>query len=75
MDAEYNIDVPKNLEADPEIINCEVTGKPFRITKQELNFYEKMGLPLPTKHPNQRHKERFEQVNKKKLWNNKCDKC
>jgi CxxC-x17-CxxC domain-containing protein len=75
MDAEYNIDVPKNLEADPEIINCEVTLKPFRITKQELNFYEKMGLPLPTKHPNQRHKERFEQVNKKKLWNNKCDKC
>jgi len=32
-------------------IICEVSNKPFRITKQEIEFYIKHNLPLPTKHP------------------------
>jgi len=75
MDAEYAIDAPKDLQANPEIVVCEVTGKPFRLIKQELEFYKKLWLPLPHRHPNQRHKERFAQVNLKRLRDRKCDKC
>ncbi|PID34622.1 MAG: hypothetical protein CR971_02300 [candidate division SR1 bacterium] len=38
---------------------CEVSGKPFRITKQEIDFYIKHDLPLPRKHPDVRHQERL----------------
>jgi hypothetical protein len=40
-------------------IACEVTGKLFRIQSQELAFYRKHGIPLPRKHPDQRHLERL----------------
>jgi hypothetical protein len=40
-------------------IECEVTKKPFRIIKQELEFYRKHSLPIPKRHPDQRHLERF----------------
>lgn len=42
MDAEYNIEAPKDLQANPDIVICEVTGKPFRLIKQELAFYQKL---------------------------------
>jgi hypothetical protein len=58
-----------------QAIECEVTKKPFKIIKQELEFYRKHNLPLPTKHPDQRHKERMELRNPRKLWNRKCMKC
>lgn len=56
-------------------IICEVTGKPFRLIKPELEFYRKHNLPLPTKHPDQRHKERIVLRNPRKLWDRKCMKC
>lgn len=40
-------------------IECEVTGKPFRIIKQELEFYRKHNLPIPRRHPDQRLKDRL----------------
>jgi hypothetical protein len=40
-------------------IECEVTGKPFRIIKQELDFYRKRGLPIPRKHPDQRYRDKL----------------
>ncbi len=40
-------------------IKCEVTGKLFRIQPQELAFYRKHNIPLPRKHPDQRHLERL----------------
>lgn len=43
-----------------KVILCEVTGKPFRIIKPELEFYRKHNLPLPRKHPDQRHLERMQ---------------
>ena len=42
-----------------QAIQCEASGEPFRIIKQELEFYRKHNLPLPTKHPNVRHSERM----------------
>jgi len=41
-------------------IACAVTGKLFRIQPQELLFYRKHNIPLPRKHPDQRHLERLD---------------
>ncbi len=49
--------------------------KPFRIIKQELEFYRKHNLPIPRKHPDQRHLERMKLRNPRKLFERKCDKC
>jgi hypothetical protein len=57
------------------VVICEVSGKPFRLTKQELEFYKKLGLPLPTKHPEVRMKERDAKRNPRLLWERKCDHC
>jgi|CXWL01.1.fsa_nt_gi hypothetical protein len=56
-------------------IRCEVTGKPFRIIPQELKFYREQGLPIPRRHPDQRHKDRMELKNPRRLWDRDCDKC
>lgn len=58
-----------------QAIICEVTGKPFRVIKQELEFYRRHGLPLPRRHPDQRHKDRMSQRNPRKLFNRSCMKC
>ncbi len=56
-------------------IECEVTKKPFRIIKQELEFYRKHNLPIPRRHPDQRHLDRMALRNPRKLYKRKCDKC
>lgn len=66
-------DVPENICS--EILSCEVSGKNYRIIPQELNFYRKMNLPIPRKHPDQRHIERIAQRNPRKLFRRKCEKC
>jgi len=42
-----------------EILACESTGRNYRITDQELQFYRKMNLPIPRKCFFERHKERL----------------
>ena len=56
-------------------IECEVTKKLFRITAQELKFYRRQNLPVPRRHPDQRHLDRFLQRNPRKFWERKCAKC
>ncbi|HBA45322.1 TPA: hypothetical protein DEG21_01580 [Patescibacteria group bacterium] len=56
-------------------IECEITNKLFRIIKQELDFYRKHSLPIPRRHPDQRHLDRMNLRNPKKLYDRKCDKC
>lgn len=58
-----------------KILQCEVTGKLYKITPQELKFYKQMSLPIPRKCPDQRHKERMQLRNPRKLFERKCDKC
>ena len=58
-----------------QAIECEITKKPFRIIKPELEFYRKHNLPIPTKHPDQRHKERMALRNPRKLRDRNCMKC
>jgi len=57
------------------IIECEVTKKPFKIIKQELAFYIENKLPIPTKHPDQRHMERMQLRNPRELHERICPEC
>lgn len=56
-------------------VQCEKTGRPFRIIKQELDFYRKFGLPIPHLHPEERHRRRMLLRNPSKLWERQCRKC
>ena len=40
-------------------IVCEITSKLFRLQPQELAFYRKHNIPIPRRHPDQRHAERL----------------
>lgn len=57
------------------ILQCEVSNKPYKITKQELSFYKTMNIPIPRKSPDQRHSERMSLRNPRKLWDLQCVKC
>ncbi len=56
-------------------ITCEATKRPFRIIRQELEFYRKMRLPVPRLHPDERHRRRMALRNPRKLWDRPCMKC
>ena len=56
-------------------IECEITKKPFRIIRPELEFYKKYSLPIPKRHPDQRHLDRMSLRNPRKLYERNCDKC
>jgi hypothetical protein len=59
-----------------ETSQCNVsTNRPFKIIKPELDFYRKMNLPIPRRHPDQRHKDRMALRNPRKLWERNCMKC
>ncbi|MFA5917619.1 MAG: hypothetical protein WC850_05300 [Candidatus Gracilibacteria bacterium] len=72
--------LPDNIALIPDdilnwAIECEVTKKPFKIITQELDFYRKHNLPIPKKHPDQRHLDRIALRNPRKLFDRKCNKC
>lgn len=58
-----------------DALTCAVTGKPYKLTVKEKNFYEKHSLPIPKKCPDQRHKERMKRRNPRKLYDRKCANC
>lgn len=73
-------DLPYNIkEIGDEVLDyifeCEESGKPFKLQKQELKFYREMNLPLPKYHPDVRHRNRFDHRRPRKLWKRKCKKC
>lgn len=57
------------------IIECEISHKPFKIIRQELIFYIENYLPIPTRHPDQRHKDRMSQRNPHELHERVCGEC
>lgn len=66
----------KNIENVLDgILKCEITGKPFKIIKQELAFHIEHHIQLPKKHPDQRHKERLSQRNPRKVYERTCAEC
>lgn len=58
-----------------KIIICEISGRPFRFEKRELEFYRKHHLPLPRKHHDVRHEERLTLKPSRKLFLRTCDNC
>ncbi len=72
--------LPDSIDAIPDdilqwAIRCEVTDRPFKIIKQELDFYRDIKLPVPHLHPDERHKQRMALRNPRKLWDRMCSKC
>lgn len=66
----------KNIDAIlAGTILCEVTGKPFKIIKQELVFYIEQQFPIPIRHPNQRHRDRLVLRNPRTLFERNCSEC
>ncbi len=73
-------DLPDNIsDVKDDILKkaviCEVSWKPFRIIKPELDFYRKHNLPLPRKHPDVRHLERLSQRAPRNLYLRTCNNC
>jgi hypothetical protein len=57
------------------VITCEATKRPYRIIKQELEFYRRLHLPVPRLHPDERHRRRMLLRNPRRLWDRACGKC
>ena len=56
-------------------VECEKTGRPFRITLSELGFYRKMKLPIPAEHPSVRINRRLKFSGDGMKFQTKCEKC
>jgi len=81
-----NEDIPDDIkEVDNDIIGkvieCAHKGtcneqctEAFKIIPEELQFYQRMNLPLPRLCPNCRHYQRLSQRNPLKLWHRHCMK-
>ncbi len=72
--------IPKDITNVPsdilqKILICEQSGKPFRLTQFEFDFYRAKKLPLPTVHPLERVRARFELQRPYKLWVTSCSLC
>lgn len=70
---EWHESVPVKGEGAARV--CEVMGKPFRIIPQEEKFYERFGVPLPLRCPEQRHLDRLALRNPVHLFERACSKC
>jgi len=81
--AEYegpNVSIPDNIndiESDitEKILQCEKSGKFYKIIPQEFKVYKTIGVPIPRFSPDQRHIDRMKNRNSRKLYDRKCGKC
>lgn len=72
--------IPNDIEdVDDGILNrvleCNKSGKSYKIIPQELAFYRQQNLPIPLLCPDQRHADRMALRNPRHLWDRKCAKC
>jgi len=54
------------------VLQCKETGKPFKVTSQELAFYIENQIPIPVKHSEARYMELFNLRNPRKLYQRQC---
>jgi hypothetical protein len=57
-----------------EILICSECDKNFKIIRAEFDFYKKMGLPIPHKDFECRHRDRMKKRNNMKLYKRSCMK-
>lgn len=71
--------LPEIFEVEDSILNkviiCEQSKRPFRLIKQELEFYKKYNIPLPRLHPDVRFKNRLAKRAKFDLFLRDCSVC
>ncbi len=65
-------EVPSDIGT--RILVCEKSKKQFRITRQELEFYKKYNIPLPTDHVDERFLRRLKMRPARELHVRRCDK-
>jgi hypothetical protein len=75
-----NYEIPDNIQDVSDdicnaILECEVMHKSYKIMPQELDFYRKNKLSIPRRCPDQRHIDRMQARNPRKLWDRNCSKC
>ena len=58
-----------------DVYACAVTGRSFKVLPKEKEFYKRMKVPVPCKHPDQRHLDRLELRRGIKLFGKNCDRC
>ncbi len=58
-----------------KILRCADTQKPYRITKQELDLYRRLGIPVPRLSQQARHTKRMAARRPRRLWDRSCMKC
>lgn len=58
-----------------QILICEELKRPFKIIKQEFNFYKKYNISIPRLHSDIRHLNRFNQKPDRDLHLIDCKKC
>ena len=51
---------------------CKISNKEFQITKKDLEFYEKMVVPVPEICPEERQRRRQSFRNERKRYINAC---
>lgn len=79
-EALFKKDIPVNIkDVSDDILSkaliCEITDRPFRIISEELEFYRRKRLPLPTIHPNERIKQRYTFTDPYRLHDELCGRC
>ena len=70
-----NICDVKWSEVEGKAVLCQESARPFKITKQEFEFYQKYHLPLPRLHPEIRLFKRFPKELMFNLHEAQCDSC
>ena len=56
-------------------VRSEKSGRPFKIIKQELDFYRHYRIRIPQLHPDERHLLRMSLRNPRTMWKRECMKC
>jgi len=58
-----------------KVYNCEQTNKKYKYTKKEVEFYNKMSLPIPEGSYIARHRHLMQKRNKRILIDGECEEC
>ena len=83
------LEVEKTIQADQlpdhiddipdDVLNwaltCSESSRPFKLQKQELQFYRSNGIPIPRLHPDVRYEKRMKLRNPRELHASVCAKC
>ncbi len=56
-------------------VNCAISNRPYRIIKQELEFYRQLDIPIPHLHPDERHNRRMSLRPSRIFYDRTCDRC